>query len=37
MYAWIHAGNDKGIFAPFDPAEPFHPDGCTDPGEAHEG
>lgn len=33
LHAWIHTENPEGTFAPFNPREPFHPEGCMDPRE----
>jgi len=36
LHAWVHAPNPDGMFAAFNPRDEFHPEGCTDPREAHE-
>lgn len=36
LHAWIHAANPDGVFAPFNPHEAFHPEGCIDPREEHD-
>lgn len=33
MHVWIHAANQNGRFAAFNPDERFHPEGCIDPRE----
>lgn len=32
LHAWVHTKNPSGIFAPFNPREQFHPDGCVEVG-----
>lgn len=31
LHAWVHARNPAGTFAPFNPDERFHPEGCMGP------
>lgn len=32
LHAWVHNKNPDGVFAPFNPRELFHPDGCAGHG-----